>query len=59
MVVGRSEEKGLRGLAGRLFDMGLPATAAFSSPRASAFTLCGCHEYLNLDCRRHSPPGIL
>jgi glycosyltransferase involved in cell wall biosynthesis len=46
MVLGRSDERGLRGLAGRLFDMALPAAAAFSSPRAWAFTLLGCHEYL-------------
>jgi glycosyltransferase involved in cell wall biosynthesis len=46
MVLGRLEEPGLRGLAGRLFDMALPAAASFSSPRAWAFTLLGCHEYL-------------
>ncbi len=45
-VLGRSEEEGLRGVAGRLFDVALPAATAFSSPRAWAFTLLGCHEYL-------------
>jgi glycosyltransferase involved in cell wall biosynthesis len=45
-VLGRSEDLGFRGLAGRLFDMALPATLAFSSPRAWAFAVLGCHEYL-------------
>jgi glycosyltransferase involved in cell wall biosynthesis len=45
-VIGRSEDAGLRGLAGRLFDQALPVTSTFSSPRAWAFILLGCHEYL-------------
>lgn len=45
-VVGLSEDPGLRGVAGRLFDMALPAVTSFSSPRAWAFSLLGCHEYL-------------
>lgn len=45
-VIGRSEDAGLRGLAGRLFDQALPVTLAFTSPRAWAFVLLGCHEYL-------------
>jgi glycosyltransferase involved in cell wall biosynthesis len=44
-VIGRSEDDGLRGLAGRLFDQALPASLAFTSPRAWAFVLLGCHEY--------------
>lgn len=34
VVVGLCEDAGFRGLAGRLFDMALPAAAAFTSPRA-------------------------
>lgn len=45
-VIGRSSDEGARGLAGRLFDMALPATTAFTSPRAWAFTILGCQEYL-------------
>ncbi len=45
-VLGRSNDDGVRGLAARLFDMALPAVTEFSSPRAWAFTLLGCHEYL-------------
>lgn len=45
-AVGRSEDDGLRGLAGRLFDLALPVSFAFTSPRAWAFILLGCHEYL-------------
>lgn len=45
-VIGRSEDDGLRGLAGRLFDQALPVSFAFTSPRAWAFVLLGCHEYL-------------
>ncbi len=45
-VVGRSGNEGLRGLAGRLFDMALPAALEFTSSRACAFALLGLHEYL-------------
>jgi glycosyltransferase involved in cell wall biosynthesis len=45
-VIGRSDDAGLLGLAGRLFDQALPLTSTFSSPRAWAFILLGCHEYL-------------
>ena len=45
-VLGCSEDPGLRGLAGRLFDQALPVTTTFSSPRAWAFTVLGCREYL-------------
>src|SRR5882724_475714 len=37
-VLGRSENRGLRGAAGRLFESALPATVTFTSPRAWAFT---------------------
>jgi len=45
-VLGRSQEDGLRGSAGRLFDLALPAARSFSSPRAWAYTVLGIHEYL-------------
>lgn len=43
---GRFHDEGHRRLAAQLFDRGLPAVAAFTSPRAWAFTLIGIHEYL-------------
>ncbi|HWZ75508.1 MAG TPA: glycosyltransferase family 4 protein [Candidatus Sulfotelmatobacter sp.] len=46
-VLGRSQDQGLRGAAGRLFEYSLPAAVEFSSPRAWAYTLLGIHEYLN------------
>src|SRR5438309_5372494 len=45
-VLGRSENHGLRGAAGRLFEFSLPAAVEFSSPRACAYTLLGIQEYL-------------
>jgi glycosyltransferase involved in cell wall biosynthesis len=45
-VLGRSEDAGLRGSAGRLFEFALPATLAFSSPRGWAYALLGVQEYL-------------
>jgi len=47
-VLGQSRNHALRGAAGRLFESGVPAVAAFSSPRAWAFALLGIQEYL--DC---------
>jgi glycosyltransferase involved in cell wall biosynthesis len=46
-VLGRSEDPGLRGAAGRLFEFSLPAAIEFSSPRAWAYTLLGIQEYLD------------
>ncbi len=46
-VLGRSENEGLRGAAGRLFEFSLPAALEFSSPRAWAYSLLGIQEYLN------------
>ena len=46
-VLGRSQDHGLRGAAGRLFEFSLPATVEFSSPRAWAYTLLGIQEYLD------------
>ena len=45
-VLGRSQDQGLRGAAGRLFEFSLPAVLEFSSPRAWAYTLLGIQEYL-------------
>jgi len=46
-VLGRSEDPGLRGAAGRLFEYSLPAAVEFSSPRAWAYALLGIQEYLD------------
>ena len=46
-VLGRSEDQGLRGAAGRLFELSLPAVMEFRSPRAWAYTLLGVQEYLD------------
>jgi glycosyltransferase involved in cell wall biosynthesis len=46
-LLGRSEDPGLRGAAGRLFEFSLPAAVEFSSPRAWAYTLLGIQEYLS------------
>jgi glycosyltransferase involved in cell wall biosynthesis len=45
-AVARSTDPGRHALAGHLFDAGLRATLAFTSPRAWAYTLLGVHEYL-------------
>jgi len=47
-VLGRSKDQSLRGAAGHLFEMAVPAVITFSSPRAWAFALLGIQEYL--DC---------
>ncbi len=41
----RSRDEGRRRLSAGLFERGLPAVAAFTSPRAWAFALLGCHEF--------------
>jgi glycosyltransferase involved in cell wall biosynthesis len=46
-VLGRSRDAGLRGAAGRLFELAIPAAVEFKSPRACAFALLGLHEYLD------------
>jgi len=46
-VLGRSESAGLRGAAGRLFELAVPAAVEFRSPRACAFALLGLQEYLD------------
>ncbi len=46
-VLGRSNSADLRGAAGRLFELALPAILTFKSPRAMAFSVLGLQEYLN------------
>jgi glycosyltransferase involved in cell wall biosynthesis len=46
-VLGRSKNAGLRGAAGRLFELAVPAAVEFRSPRACAFALLGLQEYLD------------
>ncbi|MHB8412931.1 MAG: glycosyltransferase family 4 protein [Candidatus Acidiferrales bacterium] len=45
-VLGKSKIAGLRGAAGRLFELAVPAAVEFQSPRACAFALLGLQEYL-------------
>ena len=46
-VLGRSQDQGIRGAAGRLFEFSLPAVLEFNSPRAWAYALLGIQEYLS------------
>jgi glycosyltransferase involved in cell wall biosynthesis len=46
-VLGHSQDAGLRGAAGRLFEAAVPAVAKFSSPRAWAFSILGMQAYLD------------
>ncbi len=46
-VLGRSMDAGLRGAAGRLFELAVPAAVELESPRACAFALLGLQEYLD------------
>src|ERR1700704_2837620 len=46
-VLGRSKDAGLRGAAGRLFELAVPAAVEFKSPRACAFALLGLQEHLD------------
>jgi glycosyltransferase involved in cell wall biosynthesis len=46
-VLGKSSDPGLRGAAGRLFELAIPAASSFRSPRAYAFALLGLEEYLD------------
>jgi glycosyltransferase involved in cell wall biosynthesis len=45
-VLGQSQDQGLRGAAGRLFEFSLSAVTQFNSPRAWAYALLGIQEYL-------------
>jgi hypothetical protein len=46
-VLGSSEDPGLRGAAGRLFEAAFPAALTFTSPRAWAFSVLGMQAYLD------------
>jgi glycosyltransferase involved in cell wall biosynthesis len=46
-VLGQSQDAGLRGAAGRLFEAAVPATLTFTSPRAWAFCILGMQAYLD------------
>jgi glycosyltransferase involved in cell wall biosynthesis len=46
-VLGQSQNPGLRGAAGRLFESAVPAVLKFSSPRAWAFSVLGLQAYLD------------
>jgi hypothetical protein len=46
-AVNQTVDEGLRGLAGRLFELAVPAVLAFTSPRAWAFSLFGIQAYLD------------
>ncbi len=46
-VLGRSKNAGLRGAAGRMFELAIPTAVEFKSPRACAFALLGLQEYLD------------
>jgi glycosyltransferase involved in cell wall biosynthesis len=46
-VLGRSKNAGLRGAAGRMFELAVPTAVEFKSPRACAFALLGVQEYLD------------
>jgi glycosyltransferase involved in cell wall biosynthesis len=46
-AINQSVDESLRGLAGRLFELAVPAAMTFTSPRAWAFSLFGIQEYLD------------
>ncbi len=46
-VLGYSEDAGLRGAAGRLFEAAMPTVSSFTSPRAWAFSILGLQSYLD------------
>ena len=45
-VLGRSSNKGLRGVAARLFEQAIPVTLEFEHTHSWAITLLGIYEYL-------------
>jgi glycosyltransferase involved in cell wall biosynthesis len=45
-VLGQSQNVGLRGAAGRLFESAVPSAMTFTSPRAWAFSVLGMQAYL-------------
>ncbi len=46
-AVNQTVDEGLRGLAGRLFELAVPVVLDFTSPRAWAFSLFGIQAYLD------------
>jgi glycosyltransferase involved in cell wall biosynthesis len=46
-VLGHSQDAGLRGAAGRLFEAAVPETLLFTSPRAWAYCILGMQAYLD------------
>jgi glycosyltransferase involved in cell wall biosynthesis len=46
-VLGHSQDAGLRGAAGRLFEAAMPVAQTFRSPRAWAFSILGMQAYLD------------
>jgi glycosyltransferase involved in cell wall biosynthesis len=46
-VLGNSDDAGLRGAAGRLFEASSPTALNFTSPRAWAFSILGMQAYLD------------
>jgi hypothetical protein len=46
-VLGHSQDAGLRGAAGILFETAVPGALTFSSPRAWAFSILGMQAYLD------------
>lgn len=46
-VLGHSQDAGLRGATGRLFEAAFPAVRTFTSPRAWGFAILGMQAYLD------------
>lgn len=46
-AIHQASDETLRGAAGRLFELAVPAAMSFTSPRAWAFSLLGIQEYLD------------
>jgi glycosyltransferase involved in cell wall biosynthesis len=46
-VLGHSQDAGLRGATGRLFEAAVPAVLSFTSPRAWAYCILGMQAYLD------------
>jgi glycosyltransferase involved in cell wall biosynthesis len=46
-VLGHSQNAGLRGAAGRLFEAAVPAALSFTSPRAWSYCILGMQAYLD------------
>jgi glycosyltransferase involved in cell wall biosynthesis len=46
-VLGHSQDAGVRGATGRLFEAAVPAVHTFTSPRAWAFSILGMQAYLD------------